>query len=263
MKPPEVDPGTHQFYEAQARRYPLIHARPIQQYSAEFERELMLRHVAPHALCLDVGCGEGRTARMLAGESGRTVVGVDFSVEMLRIATLSAGSTVVRYCAGDAMCLPFGHGIFDAVVAVTSLNNVPDLHRSLQEMGRVLKPDGVLIILVINRHEAAAVVRAIYYFPFYLYRWLRGGKPYRSLTFSARELSAALPHGLQVVEFQGMRMVPDFLPEWPFNFYPVFQPTLRRALRWLAPVDRWLCQHPWFGKLARFHFVVARKCANG
>lgn len=259
MKGPVLDSRTQDFYEAEALRYPVIHARPVQLYSAEFERDLFSAHISANALCLDIGCGEGRTTRALAGQPRRSVIGLDFSVEMLRVAKVSNAPINVHYCAGDAMGLPFADGTFDVVLAVTTLNNVPDLSRSLQEMSRVLRPGGSVVLLVINRHELAAVFRALYYLPFYAWRWIAGGKKYHSQTFSATELRTALPSNLTVASFQGMRMLPDMLPEWPLNFYPYFFPSLTRLLRLLAPLDRWLCRHPLFGKLARFHFVAARK----
>jgi ubiquinone/menaquinone biosynthesis C-methylase UbiE len=251
--------STQAFYEEEAKRYPLIHARPVQQYSAAFEAELMAPHIGTSDCCLDVGCGEGRTARKLASVSGRTVVGLDFSLQMLHVAKRLAPDDAVRYCAGDAMGLPFARATFDVAVAVTSLNNVPDLATSLAEMSRVLKPNGRAILLVINSRELAAPLRGIYFFPFYLWRWMRGGKRYRSLVYSRRELVAALPPDLRVERLQGMRLLPDLIPEWPFNFHSTFAPAFHRMLRWLAPADRWLCAHPLFGQFARFHFLVAIK----
>jgi len=255
----KADKGTQAFYEEEARRYPRIHERPVQRYSAAFEAELMAPYIGDDAVCVDVGCGEGRTARTLAQAPGRWVVGLDFSLEMLRVARRMPGSEPVRYVAGDAMRLPFPDGVFDTTVAVTSLNNVPDLARCLAEMGRVLKPGGRAILLVINRHELAAPLRGLYFLPFYIWRAMRGGRPYRSLTFSRDEVLGALPPSLSVEHAQGMRLLPDLIPEWPMNMLALFAPVTRRLLQWLAPVDRHLCAHPRWGRLARFHFVVARK----
>jgi SAM-dependent methyltransferase len=251
---------TREFYELEAQRYPRIHARPVQRYSASFERELMEQYVGPLSVCLDIGCGEGRTARALVDAGpGRTVIGLDFSLEMLRVAQTMPHAHPVHYCVGDAMNLPFAASTLDATVAVTSLNNVPDLRISLGEMARVLKPGGTMVLLVINKFEIAALFRGLYFFPFYVLRWLRGGKIYRSLVFSREELLKAMPEGVVQVKVQGMRLLPDLVPEWPLNFYAPFAPTFTRLLRWLAPADRWLCRHPFFGCYARFHFVVARK----
>lgn len=251
---------TRAFYDKEARCYPLIHSRPVQRYSAAFEAELMRPYLGSDDMCLDVGCGEGRTARALAQEDARTVIGLDFSVRMLRVARQITDHPVVHYCTGDAMCLPFSANQFDVVVAVTSLNNVPDLEISLHEISRVLKPGGKALMLIINKRELAAFFRILYYFPYYLWRWLRGGsKKYRSLTFTRAEVLRALPPELSVVHVQGMRMLPDLLPEWPFNFYRLFGPVLSWLLNRMAPADRWLCAHPRFGHFTRMHFVAAIK----
>lgn len=251
---------TQAFYESEAQRYPRIHARPIQRYSAAYEAELLQRYLPAGALCLDVGCGEGRTARSLA-LAGHTVVGLDFSEQMLQIARRMSQfpGAVVHYCVGDAMRLPLADARFDAAVAVTSLNNVPNLRMALSELARVVRPGGTIAVLVINRCEAAALLRGLYFFPFYAWRWLRGGKKYHSVTYTRRQVLDAMPLTLRVVHHQGMRMLPDMIPEWPFNFLAALSPALSRFLNWLAPGDRYLCAHPYWGKLARFHFVVAAK----
>lgn len=250
------------FYEQEARRYPKIHARPIQKYSAEFERSLIAPHILPGSLCLDVGCGEGRTTRSLATSAAATVVGLDFSIEMLRVARQYDHDGKIFYCAGDAMELPFAAETFDISLAITSLNNVPDISVSLSEMVRVLKPGGKLIVLVINKHELAAPFRYLYFLPFFLYRALRGGKRYHSVTYSRSELIDSLPRGLRIKQLHGMRMLPDLVPEWPFNFYGVFQLALSKLLNWLAPLDRRLCMHSVTGKFSRFHFLVAEKTSG-
>ena len=109
----KAEQGTRAFYEQEAKRYPRIHSRPVQRYSAAFEAELMQPHLRAGQMCLDVGCGEGRTARTLARKASRTVIGLDFSIEMLRVAQVSGGGEPVLYCAGDAMQLPFADGSFE------------------------------------------------------------------------------------------------------------------------------------------------------
>jgi ubiquinone/menaquinone biosynthesis C-methylase UbiE len=47
---------------------------------------------------------------------------------------------------GDAQALPFGDDTFDAAVLVTVLGEIPDQQRALDEIGRVLKPGGRLVV---------------------------------------------------------------------------------------------------------------------
>ena len=107
--------------------------------------------------CLDVCCGSGDLALMLArqvGPGGR-VVGIDFSAEQLAIAQQRSQSTpypdALTWIEGDAMALPFEADTFDAVTMGYGLRNVTDILLSLQELHRVLKPGATAAILDLHR----------------------------------------------------------------------------------------------------------------
>jgi SAM-dependent methyltransferase len=108
------------------------------------------RHVAAYALCapllppgrcLDLGCGIGHSLAPLAP---RETVGVDIDPEAL------AGQTRETHAA-DMRALPFADGSFASVIAVQSLEHVPDPERVLAECHRVLEPDGVAVFVTPNR----------------------------------------------------------------------------------------------------------------
>jgi demethylmenaquinone methyltransferase/2-methoxy-6-polyprenyl-1,4-benzoquinol methylase len=94
-------------------------------------------------MVLDVGTGTGRLADAVRDRRpGRSVIGVDFTVEMLRQAPRDLALT-----AGDAALLPFADERFDAVVSGFLVRNLADLSGGLAEQMRVLRPGGHLIIL--------------------------------------------------------------------------------------------------------------------
>jgi ubiquinone/menaquinone biosynthesis C-methylase UbiE len=92
---------------------------------------------------LDLGCGTG----LLLGElckRGRLVVGVDASKEMLKKARGRGGSSCLVLA--DADSLPFRNGVFDCVVSITLLQNMPDPARTVRELERVLRISGTGIL---------------------------------------------------------------------------------------------------------------------
>jgi ubiquinone/menaquinone biosynthesis C-methylase UbiE len=106
------------------------------------QKLLELMALSPQHRVLDAGGGTGRVARMLR-EYVRQVVVADISLGMLR-EVLSKGrmlpvNSPVEY-------LPFADESFDRVVMVDALHHVIDQKKTAQEMWRVLKPGGCIVI---------------------------------------------------------------------------------------------------------------------
>jgi ubiquinone/menaquinone biosynthesis C-methylase UbiE len=110
----------------------------------------LLRLAAPtlEACALDVATGTGFTALALAPRVGR-VVGLDLTLGMLREAGRLAadrGVANLTLCLGDAEALPFWSGAFDIVTCRVAAHHFPDLPRALDEMARVVKTGGRVVL---------------------------------------------------------------------------------------------------------------------
>ncbi|MBE9182214.1 bifunctional demethylmenaquinone methyltransferase/2-methoxy-6-polyprenyl-1,4-benzoquinol methylase UbiE [Oculatella sp. LEGE 06141] len=107
--------------------------------------------------CLDVCCGSGDLARLLARRVGPTgqVFGIDFSSAQLAIARQRTQQCVtplpITWVEGDALNLPFNANSFDAATMGYGLRNVVDIPASLKELHRVLKPGATVAILDFHR----------------------------------------------------------------------------------------------------------------
>ncbi len=88
---------------------------------------------------LDLACGTGRYARILR-ERGARVIALDFSYEMLA----QSEKTFAR-AQGDMNALPLNAAAIDVIVCGLAVGHVADLHRTLQEMARVLERGGTLV----------------------------------------------------------------------------------------------------------------------
>jgi ubiquinone/menaquinone biosynthesis C-methylase UbiE len=108
----------------------------------------LLPHLVPGQQVLDVGCGPGTiTLDLAARVDPGTVTGIDASADVIAEAEArreEAGTPNVAFATGDAYALGFDDGSFDVVHAHQVLQHLTDPVRALREMGRVLRPYGVL-----------------------------------------------------------------------------------------------------------------------
>ena len=137
---------------------------------APLAREVMAETaIPPDARVLDVACGTGVVARLIAaqvGSEGR-VVGLDFSPAMLAGARRAAAAEGldIDWREGSAQKLPFADGAFDLVVCQMGMQFFPDRPHAVAEMHRVLTPGGRVVLTTwrgLDHHPfPAAVARAV------------------------------------------------------------------------------------------------------
>lgn len=120
--------------------------RPLQQ---RLELHWFGRRIglAPGARVLEVGCGRGAGAGLIAARfRPDRVFAMDLDAEMLGKARRYLPATArqgISFYVGDASRLPHGDGTFDAVFGFGVLHHVPHWQEALAEIVRVLKPGGV------------------------------------------------------------------------------------------------------------------------
>jgi len=102
---------------------------------------------------LEVGIGTGRNLEHYPAEVELT--GIDVSARMLARARLRAKRLrrPVQLTVADVQALPFADASFDTVVATCVFCSVADPERGLAEVCRVLKPDGIVLLLEHVRPE--------------------------------------------------------------------------------------------------------------
>jgi ubiquinone/menaquinone biosynthesis C-methylase UbiE len=119
------------------------HSRQVSRHAEE-----LLLLAAPHAgqNYLDVGCGNGAAAIVLARNHGLRVTGVDVDPEQIRLAREAAeGDDHVRFFEADATRLPFADGEFHIVASSKVTHHIPNWEAAFAEMARVVGPGGYLI----------------------------------------------------------------------------------------------------------------------
>jgi len=103
-------------------------------------------HIKNGSFVLDVGCGIGTTACLLAKKYNCKVVGVDINKKMIEFSKKRAKKTgvtdKVKFIVADAQNLPFKNDFFDVVIAESVNAFVNDKQKAINEYARVTKPGG-------------------------------------------------------------------------------------------------------------------------
>jgi MPBQ/MSBQ methyltransferase len=142
--PPQL-PGGVDFREAKAH---FVH---------ELVRWSGLDQLPSGSRVLDVGCGIGGSARILARDYGLDVLGISISPAQIARATALTPASLphCRFQVMDALDLKAVDGSFDAVWSVEACPHMPDKQRYVDELLRVLRPGGRLAVADWNRRDPA------------------------------------------------------------------------------------------------------------
>lgn len=105
---------------------------------------------------LDLGCGRGRHAVYLA-KKGFEIFAVDASPAALEITKKQAQKhrVKVKTYKADMSSLPFKDCFFDGVVSINVIhhNILPDIERTVLELKRVLKSNGILLMTLLSKKD--------------------------------------------------------------------------------------------------------------
>jgi SAM-dependent methyltransferase len=198
---------------------------------------------------LDAGCGDGRHLAALArsGHRPARVVGTDLSQRILATARTAAAPLEPELIQANLEALPIENNAFDLVLCTQVIEHLLDPSAGVQELRRVLRPGGTLVLTTDNRRAyvsktlnapRAAVVRVF------------GLEPrYRQVDFPHAEF--APDEVTSLVRTAGLTV--EHLETFRFTLAkPLGRPALQRVLN---RIDKALPAHG-FGDLVA---VVARK----
>ncbi len=116
-----------------------------------WHRYALARQLSSHCTVLDVACGEGYGAAMVA-ETAYKVVGVDLSADVIQHAKNNYGHhTNLQFVTASCDCLPFSDASFDFAISFETIEHIEKQKEFISELTRVLRPDGVLILSSPNK----------------------------------------------------------------------------------------------------------------
>ncbi len=100
---------------------------------------------------LDIATGTGDLAISLTTTTAKEIIGLDISDGMLEVGRQKIKSKnldgIISMVIGDSEDLPFNDNTFDAITVAFGVRNFENLEKGLSEILRVLKPNGIFVIL--------------------------------------------------------------------------------------------------------------------
>src|SRR5690606_1949299 len=100
---------------------------------------------------LDIATGTGDLAILMAQTNAKQIVGLDISPGMLDVGRKKIAarnlSEKIEMLLGDSENMPFDDNSFDAITVAFGVRNFENLEKGLSEISRVLKPNGIFVIL--------------------------------------------------------------------------------------------------------------------
>ncbi|MCM4154816.1 bifunctional demethylmenaquinone methyltransferase/2-methoxy-6-polyprenyl-1,4-benzoquinol methylase UbiE [Gramella sp. AN32] len=100
---------------------------------------------------LDIATGTGDLAIQMANSGAKKIIGLDISEGMLKVGRKKISNknldSKIEMIQGDSEDLPFQNDEFDAITVAFGVRNFQNLEKGLKEIYRVLKPNGIFVVL--------------------------------------------------------------------------------------------------------------------
>src|SRR5262245_10444593 len=181
--------------------------------------EAITPYLTPEAYLLDAGCGSEMEFTRQVCQKVRIAVGLD--IEQLQPVTSIPYAT-----RGDLSRLPFKDGTFDIIISESVFEHLSDPEAVFCEFSRVLKQNGVIVVLTPNKYDYVSLVSMAT--PFWFHRWIL------SLTLDKKEedtfptfyrantrkqfIKLCRHSGLTPLNVSLLNQYPAYLLFWPMLF---------------------------------------------
>lgn len=169
---------------------------------------------------LDIGCGQGVVLKKLKekfGDKIKTLTGIELSKKLLEM----AGKNIpeARLLIADAENLPFGDNSFDFVIMIDVFQYLLDFDKALEEIKKVLRPNGKFIVTAPNREWIL--------FNDYIKK-RKNIQPLEDHFFDFEEMAGLLEkHNFKILKYRGADCLRYYAP------YHKYEMLLAKVFPWL------------------------------
>jgi ubiquinone biosynthesis O-methyltransferase len=158
----------------------------------------------------DIACGTGYGTQMLARSGARSVHGMDLSEEAIAFCQKHNNAPNVAYSVANAQKLTtISDRAFDIVVSFETIEHLPGVEAYLDEMARILRPGGTLLVSTPDR-RISSVMYCFFGHP---------ANIYHVREYTEHELINTLSKRFHIVACYGQAFVPWWLVFWPVQVF--------------------------------------------
>jgi 2-polyprenyl-6-hydroxyphenyl methylase/3-demethylubiquinone-9 3-methyltransferase len=208
-----------EWWDPEGKFKPLHLINPIR---LQYIREVLGQHFSLENMTLplsnlkilDIGCGGGLVSIPLA-RLGADITAIDASEKNIKIASMSADKFNVKVRFKHSAVEELDTDKFDVVLALEVIEHISNIEVFVQNIARLLKNDGILIISTINRTTQSylqAIVAAEY-----LLQWMPIGTHEFKKFLKPSEIANQLTsNNLKILEMKGLKFNP-FKWQWSLS----------------------------------------------
>ena len=140
-----------EIFDHWAEKYDQWFETPMGRLIKGYESKLILKMLAPGPgeLILDAGCGTGIFTEDIL-ETGARVVGLELAFDMLRRAVTKCSGRTFQSVIGDIQRPPFADNSFNKAISITAIEFIQDARRTVEELFRVTKLGGCIVVATLN-----------------------------------------------------------------------------------------------------------------
>ena len=155
---------------------------------------------------LDIATGTGDFAIMLSKLNPKKIIGLDISKGMLEIGIKKVKDKnldgLIDMVLADSEKLPFKDNSFDAITVGFGVRNFENLDKGLQEIHRVLNPNGIFVVLETSQPEKFPVKQLFHFYSKYIIPTIGKlfSKDKRAYTYLPQS-AAIFPYGKKVQQY--------------------------------------------------------------
>lgn len=168
-------------------------------------RYLLVEHLVTGKLVLDIACGEGYGSALLS-RSARRVIGVDNAQDAIQSARMAYVAQNLDFMVGSCTDIPLEGSSVDVVVSFETIEHLTEHERMMEEIVRVLRPDGILVMSSPDKYNYSIETGYT--------------NPYHRKELYAHEFRELVLRHFKTCEFYGQRITygSSIVPEVPLPF---------------------------------------------